>query len=246
MGAPLIESSSFHDALFSLGYVHAGDRIEQMIAMRLLAQGRLSEIAGAEALDIDRLMRAANLKQSAAQQYADASPRLKRFFEVYARGVNAYLFRYRDKLPSDLASSGYRPEYWKAEDSALIFSLYAFSQSVNLQEELSALTLAQKVGSDKLAWLLPSAPDEALANGEADKLKGIDLTRIPGTLFRSDPHPWPGRRHCGQPEAHRAGPAGQRRLVQPRAGSAAQPQRQELAGQRQPRRLGLEPGADPH
>ncbi|MDV9032051.1 penicillin acylase family protein [Pseudomonas sp. RAC1] len=180
MGAPLIESSSFHDALFSLGYVHAGDRIEQMIAMRLLAQGRLSEIAGAEALDIDRLMRAANLKQSAAQQYADASPRLKRFFEVYARGVNAYLFRYRDKLPSDLAGSGYRPEYWKAEDSALIFSLYAFSQSVNLQEELSALTLAQKVGSDKLAWLLPSAPDEALANGEADKLKGIDLTRIPG------------------------------------------------------------------
>uniref|UniRef100_UPI0027B89D3F penicillin acylase family protein n=2 Tax=unclassified Pseudomonas TaxID=196821 RepID=UPI0027B89D3F len=112
MGAPLIESSSFHDALFSLGYVHAGDRIEQMVAMRLLAQGRLAELAGSEALDIDRLMRAANLKQSAAQQYADASPRLKRFFEVYARGVNAYLFRYRDKLPAGLASSGYRPEYW--------------------------------------------------------------------------------------------------------------------------------------
>lgn len=163
MGAPLIESSSFHDALFSLGYVHAGDRIEQMVAMRLLAQGRLAELAGSEALDIDRLMRAANLKQSAAQQYADASPRLKRFFEVYARGVNAYLFRYRDKLPAALASSGYRPEYWKPEDSALIFCLYAFSQSVNLQEELSALTLAQKAGSDKLAWLLPGAPDEPLA-----------------------------------------------------------------------------------
>jgi acyl-homoserine-lactone acylase len=105
-------------------------------------------------------MRAANLKQSAGQLYADASPRLKRFFEVYARGVNAYLFRYRDKLPAELARSGYRPEYWKPEDSALIFSLYAFSQSVNLQEELSALTLAQKVGADKLAWLLPGAPDE--------------------------------------------------------------------------------------
>ncbi|MGC7839282.1 penicillin acylase family protein [Pseudomonas wayambapalatensis] len=181
MGAPLIESSSFHDALFSLGYVHAGDRIEQMVAMRLLAQGRLAEIAGSEALDIDRLMRAANLKQSAGQLYADASPRLKRFFEVYARGVNAYLFRYRDKLPAELARSGYRPEYWKPEDSALIFSLYAFSQSVNLQEELSALTLAQKIGSDKLAWLLPGAPDEPLAEGETDKLKGINLaSQIPG------------------------------------------------------------------
>lgn len=39
MGAPLIESSSFHDALFSLGYVHASDRIGQMVGMRLLAQG---------------------------------------------------------------------------------------------------------------------------------------------------------------------------------------------------------------
>lgn len=181
MGAPLIESSSFHDALFSLGYVHAGDRIEQMVTLRLLAQGRLAELAGPEALEIDRLMRAANLKQGAGQLYADASPRLKRFFEVYARGVNAYLFRYRDKLPAELARSGYSPEYWKPEDSALIFSLYAFSQSVNLQEELSALTLAQKVGADKLAWLLPGAPDEALAESEVDKLKGLNLaSQLPG------------------------------------------------------------------
>lgn len=181
MGAPLIESSSFHDALFSLGYIHAGDRIEQMVTLRLLAQGRLAELAGPEALEIDRLMRAANLKQGAGQLYADASPRLKRFFEVYARGVNAYLFRYRDKLPAELARSGYRPEYWKPEDSALIFSLYAFSQSVNLQEELSALTLAQKVGADKLAWLLPGAPDEALAESEVDKLKGLNLaSQLPG------------------------------------------------------------------
>ncbi|WP_095154920.1 penicillin acylase family protein [Pseudomonas sp. Irchel 3E13] len=173
-GMPLIESSSFHDALFSLGYVHASDRIGQMLGMRLLAQGRLSEMAGAEALDIDRFMRATNLRQSATQLYADASPRLKRFFEVYARGVNAYLFRYREKLPSPLA--GYRPEYWKAEDSALVFALYSFSQSVNLQEEIAALTLAQKVGADKLAWLLPNYPDEPLPEAEADKLKGLNLT----------------------------------------------------------------------
>lgn len=31
---------------------------------------------------------------------------MKKFFEVYARGVNAYLYRYQDKLPMDLAESG--------------------------------------------------------------------------------------------------------------------------------------------
>lgn len=181
LGMPLIESNTFHDALFTLGYVHASDRISQMVQMRLLAQGRLSEIAGHGALGLDRMMRAANLKQTAGDLYAASSPRLKRFFEVYARGVNAYLFRYRDKLPSDLADAGYKPEYWKPEDSALIFSLLNFSLSVNLQEEISSLVLAQKVGAEKLAWLLPTYPDEELPFAEADKLKGLNLnSQLPG------------------------------------------------------------------
>ena len=174
-GMPLIESSSFHDALFTLGYVHAGDRISQMVRLRLLAQGRLAELNGADALETDRLMRTINLKRNADELYKSASPRLKKFFEVYARGVNAYLFRYRDKLPADLAQASYKVEYWKPEDSALIFSLLNFGMSVNLQEELNALALAQKVGTDKLPWLMPTYPNEALPASEADKLKGLAL-----------------------------------------------------------------------
>ncbi|QHC94344.1 penicillin acylase family protein [Pseudomonas sp. R84] len=181
MGMPLIESNTFHDALFSLGYVHASDRINQMVTLRLLAQGRLAEMSGASMLDADRYMRAVNLKKSAGELYKASSPRLKRFFEVYARGVNAYLFRYADKLPGDLAASGYKPEYWKPEDSALIFALLNFSQSANLPEEISSLVLAQTVTTDKLAWLTPSAPDENLPLAEADKLQGLKLNgQIPG------------------------------------------------------------------
>ena len=180
-GMPLIESSSFHDALFTLGYVHASDRISQMVRLRLLAQGRLAELEGADALPTDRLMRSINLKKNAGELYKSASPRLKKFFEVYARGVNAYLFRYRDKLPEDLARAGYKAEYWKPEDSALVYSLLSFGMSTNLQEELNALVLAQKVGSDKLAWLMPTYPGEALPTSEADKLKGLNLgTQLQG------------------------------------------------------------------
>ncbi|WP_256830963.1 penicillin acylase family protein [Pseudomonas sp. Pse1] len=181
MGMPLIESSTFHDALFTLGYVHASDRINQMVTLRLLAQGRLAEMSGAQMLDADRYMRAVNLKKSADELYKASSPRLKRFFEVYARGVNAYLFRYRDKLPADLATTGYKPEYWKPEDSALIFCLLNFSQSANLPQEISALMMAQSVTNDKLAWLSPSYPDEKLPVAEADKLQGVKLNgSIPG------------------------------------------------------------------
>ncbi|MDP3814058.1 penicillin acylase family protein [Pseudomonas sp.] len=175
LGMPLIETTTFHDALFALGYVHASDRLSQMVGLRLMAEGRLAEMAGPGVLEIDRFMRAVNLKKSAAVLYSNASPRLKKFFEVYARGVNAYLFRYRDKLPMDLAESGYRPAYWKAEDSVLVFCLLNFGLAVNLQEEIASLVLAQKVGSEQLAWLLPTYPDEPLPIEEAAKLKGLDL-----------------------------------------------------------------------
>jgi acyl-homoserine-lactone acylase len=175
LGMPLIETTTFHDALFALGYVHASDRLSQMVGLRLMAEGRLAEMAGPGVLEMDRFMRAVNLKKSAEVLYSNASPRIKRFFDVYARGVNAYLFRYRDKLPMDLAESGYQPAYWKAEDSVLVFCLLNFGLSVNLQEELASLVLAQKVGSEQLAWLLPTYPDEPLPFEEAAKLKGLDL-----------------------------------------------------------------------
>ncbi len=175
LGMPLIETTTFHDALFALGYVHASDRLSQMVGMRLLAEGRLAEMSGPGVLEVDRFMRAVNLKRSAEVLYKNASPRMKKFFEVYARGVNAYLFRYKDKLPMDLAESGYRPAYWKPEDSVLVFSLLNFGLAVNLKEEIAALTLNGKVGADQLAWLLPTYPDEPLPFEEAEKLRGLNL-----------------------------------------------------------------------
>ncbi|MEO4048704.1 penicillin acylase family protein [Pseudomonas sp. CAU 1711] len=181
LGMPLIETTTFHDALFALGYVHAADRLSQMVGMRLLAEGRLAEMNGPGLLEVDRFMRTVNLRAQAELLYKNASPRIKQFFEVYARGVNAYLFRYQDKLPMDLAESGYRPAYWKPEDSVLLFCLLNFGLSVNLQEEIAALTLADRVGADKLAWLLPSYPDEPLPFEEAEKLRGLTLAgKIPG------------------------------------------------------------------
>ncbi|MBD9481866.1 penicillin acylase family protein [Pseudomonas sp. PDM14] len=181
LGMPLIETTTFHDALFALGYVHASDRISQMVGMRLLAEGRLAEMNGPGVLEVDRFMRAVNLRKSAEILYKNASPRMKQFFEVYSRGVNAYLFRYKNKLPMDLAETGYRPPYWKPEDSVLIFCLLNFGLSVNLKEEIASLTLAGKVGSDKLAWLLPTYPDEPLPFEEAEKLRGLALSgKIPG------------------------------------------------------------------
>ncbi len=56
-GMPLIETRNVHDLLFTWGYSHASDRLEQMLSLRLLAQGRLDEVHGVQLLNLDRLMR---------------------------------------------------------------------------------------------------------------------------------------------------------------------------------------------
>ena len=181
LGMPLIEAGNLPDALFALGYAHASDRLSQMVGLRLMAAGRLAEMAGPGVLDIDRFMRTVNLRQSAEVLHRHASPQLKAFFASYAQGVNAYLHSHRDRLPMDLAESGMPPADWTGEDSVLVFCLLNFGLAVNLQEEIAALVLAQRVGADALAWLLPVYPDEPLPFDEADKLKGLDLAaQLPG------------------------------------------------------------------
>ena len=183
-GMPLIEASNFHDVLFTLGYSHASDRLTQMLELRLLAQGRLAELHGTEMLNLDRLMRSINLQADAQNLYKKASKNLHKYFEVYARGINAYLYQMRESLPPELAQANYKPDYWKAEDSALLFSLFSFSQSGNVSEEILALALAQHLDTDQLPWLLPIYPDEALALNDTEKLLALPRSVLQNSALR--------------------------------------------------------------
>ncbi|WP_205342254.1 penicillin acylase family protein [Denitrificimonas caeni] len=183
-GMPLIEANNFHDLLFSLGYSHASDRLTQMVQLRLLAQGRLAEMHGTEMLNLDRLMRSINLRADAQNLYKNAPKNLQSFFEIYARGINAYIYQMRGALPPELAKANYQPEYWKAEDSALLFTLFSFSQSGNLSEEVLALAFAQNLTNKQLPWLLPVYPDEPLALNEAQQLQALPRSTLQNTALR--------------------------------------------------------------
>lgn len=52
-----IRAANFEDAFFTLGYSHARDRLWQIDFLRRFARGKLSEILGPKALNIDKYMR---------------------------------------------------------------------------------------------------------------------------------------------------------------------------------------------
>lgn len=180
LGIPLVEAKNDADLHFALGYVAAADRLSQMVGTKLVAQGRLAEWMGEGVLGIDRYMRAMNLRKAAETYWNAATPEQKKLLQRYADGVNAYIDS--GNLPDSMRLSNYQPEVWKPVDSLSLVALNTLMMSTNLQEEIAILKLAQTVGAEKAAWLIPVYPDQPLPQEEAAKLFQVNLNAVNETL----------------------------------------------------------------
>lgn len=178
MGVPRIEAANTGDLAFGVGYAMASDRLAQMVSYSLVAQGRISEMAGAPTRDLDVYMRTLGLRRHAERHLAQVSPELQQNLQRFADGVNAWVHTHRDTLPLDFKLSGYAPEPWAPINSMDVFMMLNLGLSLNLPEEIAFLDLAGVVGPEKAAWLIPSYPDEPIALDEAGKLKDFPFREL--------------------------------------------------------------------
>ncbi len=143
-GIPTIISANEHDGYFALGYVHAQDRLFQMELMRRLAQGRLAEILGANALSSDRFMRTLGLSQLTNDSYSALNAKTKRALKAYADGVNAAIGE-REHLPPEFALLGINMQPWEPAHSLLWARLMGLRLSGNLWQEALGADLSQRL-----------------------------------------------------------------------------------------------------
>lgn len=175
LGIPLISAQNLNDAYLVWGYIHASERINHMVLMRLTAEGRLSEYLGESALGIDSFMRKMRFRQATDKLYRQTTPQNRQYLEAYAKGVNLWLEKHQNHLPMDLAAADYQVPLWKPNDAILILSLANFGLAGNLHEEIDSLIVAQQLGPKLLPWLFPVYPDEPLPHQEAKKLQDLNL-----------------------------------------------------------------------
>lgn len=173
LGVPYIEANNEDDLFFAAGYAAASDRLWQMTMMKMVMQGRMSEILGEDGMQIDLFMRTLGARAVIEGAMKKMDARSLRVLESYSRGVNAYIESHAD-LPAEFFLTRYRPEPWKQADSLYVFAALTLSLSSNFIEELDFLNLSGRVGYEKAAWLMPIYPDEDLPFGEAGKLAGVD------------------------------------------------------------------------
>ena len=160
-GVPLISAANDEDAAFGLGFVHAQDRLFQMELQRRYAAGRLAEVFGAEALPTDRQMRVLGLYRAAEAEIPLLSPAVRRGFEAYAAGVNAFLAGRRGALPPEFLLLRFTPEPWHVADSLVWGKLMDVQLAGNYRGELLRARLAAAVSPQDLAFLYPEYPKDA-------------------------------------------------------------------------------------
>ncbi len=149
-GIPHIYAKNDEDLFFAQGYVMAQDRLWQLELWRRWREGRLAEVFGPQAFDIDARTRLTMFRGPwDAAEWTSYHPDAERLFTALANGHNAYLAANADHLPIEFTLTGIKPEPWTAKTVVLRWASLAVDsvrgQAINeIQLALSAKKLGVK------------------------------------------------------------------------------------------------------
>ena len=125
---PHIFAQNDHDLYYTQGYITAANRLWQMELQTHFAGGRVSEIVGAIAIDVDRTSRRKGMVFAAERAIEEMlnNPKMKVVVEAYAEGINQYIseLSYED-YPIEYKLLDYAPEEWTPLKSGLLLKYMA-------------------------------------------------------------------------------------------------------------------------
>ncbi|HYD54793.1 MAG TPA: penicillin acylase family protein [Gemmatimonadaceae bacterium] len=186
---PHVFATTIEDAYRALGYVVARDRLAQLHVQTLAATGRLTELAGAPALELDREMRRLGLPRAAERAWAALpdTAASRRLIAAYADGVNAYLDAMpAGALPVEFRLTGTRPARWAPVNSLHLFARMGWTLAY-ITPEGDRARAAARVGRAVAEALFPIAQpivEPIQPNGQT--APRFEATRLPPP---GDPEP---------------------------------------------------------
>jgi len=154
-GMAFIYAQSMDDALLAQGFVTAQDRLFQMELTRLFSSGRLCEMAGKEAKPIDIRMRTIGFFRQAQKHARLLDAPTRRNLQRYVDGINLYIKEGARTFPLEFKLAGIQPQPWRIEDALAIMYFMSWGSSGNLQTEIIAQMLVEKLGLEKAKAIFP-------------------------------------------------------------------------------------------
>lgn len=154
-GVPHIYAQNKEDLYYSLGYVHAQDRLWQMTVSQMAAEGRFAEFLGEDLLPLDIMQRTIGFHRIAEKIEAALSDTTMRYLEAYAAGVNTYSRQHPNSLPIQFSLAGMKPIPWTPTHSIALARLMAWELNLAWKSELIYAHLAEQLPREKFLQLRP-------------------------------------------------------------------------------------------
>ncbi len=178
LGVSKIFADNEYDMYFSLGYIHAQDRLWQMDLGRRVAEGRLSEIFGKDVLDYDILFRTIGISKNSEKQYEKLSSTSKSILDAYCRGVNCFIDNNVKDLPLEFDILNYKPEAWKPEHSLMLIRLMGWELNFSWYADVMFGEIVKKFGMDNAVDFFPEYPEDApfITKNENEKNKSDSVS----------------------------------------------------------------------
>jgi penicillin amidase len=179
-GVPHIYASNAGDLFLAQGFVQAQDRLFQIDLWRRAAQGRLSEILGANFIDRDAMTRRIQYRGDIGAEWAGYGPDARAIAEAFVRGINAWVSIARRQLPEEFVDARWPPAYWRAED--LLNRTDAFLDSTGALDAISERRLPDAV-ADAIR-LVGTAPFLAGTSRDDTLTQTTTVTRVDAAAGR--------------------------------------------------------------
>jgi len=189
---PHIFAENEADLYRAQGYVTAQHRLWQMDFQTMAAAGRISEIVGSVALDLDRITRRKGLAYGAElglKHLQENDPQTYAMAEAYADGVNQYIDQLEPaQLPVEYKILNYKPEHWSTYKSLLL--LKYMSDMLVGDRDLEFSNLRKILGQEMLDKLFPAYPsqlDPVIESGKLWDFEPVAISKPDSIDYPSNP-----------------------------------------------------------
>ena len=152
-GVPHIYAKNELDAIRTLGYVHAQDRLWQMELIRRIAVGRLSELFGEKTIKTDKFFASLGIEENTNEtvEKLDKNSSEYQLANAYLDGVNQFIEK--GATPIEFYLLGITKEKYTINDIYNVYGYMAFSFAHAHKTDPLLTEVKEKLGNDYLKEL---------------------------------------------------------------------------------------------
>ncbi len=157
---PHVFAQNDHDVYYAQGYVTAMHRLWQMDFQTRFAAGRISEVVGAKAIEVDKYQRRMGMMYGAENslQGMMADPQSREMLLAYTQGINDYIKSLdKRKLPVEYKLLDFKPEPWTPIKCALLLKQMSAVLAMG-SDEFYMTNILNKYGPEITKDLFPDYP----------------------------------------------------------------------------------------